>query len=58
MLQQPCLLNNEIGWPATVWIDEDRRNPLRQQRSRVAQLRRCQPGPVMRVHVDETGSEE
>ncbi len=53
--EQVCTLSVEVHGATTVGVEHRGRDPLRQERRRVAQLRRGQTASRMGVHVDEPG---
>ena len=57
VLQQLPALGGQIDGTATVRVDEDGGDPLREQRPRVAQLGRGEPAGGVRVRVDEAGGD-
>ena len=57
VLQQLPTLGDQIDGTATVRVDEDRRDPLREQRPRVAELGRGEAAGGVRMRVDEAGDD-
>ena len=51
-------LRHEIDGPAAVWVRDNRRDPLRQERLPLLQLRPDEPLGSVRMHVDEPGCDE
>ena len=57
VLEQLSTLGDQIDGTATVRVDEDRRDPLRKQRLRMAELGRGEAAGSVRVRVDEAGGD-